>query len=367
MTNSAWPQLDPALIEPLSALRGHSAELDDASHWPSDSLAVLGEAGVLGWVIPREYGGGEFSGSGLLEGYLQLARECLVSTFVLTQRNAACQRIAMSENEPLKAELLPRLVSSDVFATVGISHLTTSRQHLSRPAVEVKIEGSRLQLDGVVPWVTGAGQADWVLTGGTCEDGNQVLVVLPMDTPGISVLPTQALLALDSSQTASIRLEGVSLDASQLVAGPVPGVMQSGGRGGTGSLGTSALAVGAATACLDRLAWEAEKRVDLCEVLEPLTRERDAVVSDLLTAAGETSVSESPELSNESLRQRSNSLVLRAAQTYLAASKGAGFTASHPAARAVRESMFFLVWSCPQAVIAANLREFAGVLDGPGC
>jgi len=367
VTNSAWPQLDPALIEPLSALRGHSAELDDASHWPSDSLAVLGEAGVLGWVIPREYGGGEFSGAGLVEGYLQLARECLVSTFVLTQRNAACQRIAMSDNEALKAKLLPQLVTSDVFATVGISHLTTSRQHLSRPAVQVAIEGTRLQLDGVVPWVTGAGRADWVLTGGTCEDGRQVLVVLPMDTPGISVLPAQELLALDSSQTASIRLERVSLDESMLVAGPLEGVMQSGGRGGTGSLGTSALAVGAASASLDRLADEALQRPELGEVLAPLSAERNTLVGDLLAAAGEMSGSESPELTNESLRQRSNSLVLRCAQAYLAASKGAGFTASHPAARAVRESMFFLVWSCPQAVIAANLREFAGVFEGPGC
>ena len=77
--------------------------------------------------------------------------------------------------------------------------------------------------------------------------------------------------------------------------------------------------------------------------------------------------SQLPELTNESLRQRSNSLVLRAAQAYLAASKGAGFTASHAASRAVRESMFFLVWSCPQAVIEANLREFAGMTDGPSC
>jgi len=364
---SAWPDVDPELLEPLSALRGHSAELDDASNWPSSSLAILADAGVLGWVIPREYGGAEFSGGGLVEGYLQLARECLVTTFVLTQRNAACQRIAMSDNEALKAELLPRLVTADVFVTVGISHLTTSRQHLSRPAVQVTMEGTRLQLDGVVPWVTGAGRSDWVLTGGTGEDGRQVLVVLPMDTPGISVLPAQELLALDSSQTASIRLEGVSIDESMLVAGPVEGVMQSGGRGGTGSLGTSALAVGAATASLDRLASEAENRVELGEVLEPLTQERDKVVSDLLAAAGEMSESESPELSNESLRRRSNSLVLRSAQAYLAASKGAGFTASHPAARAVRESMFFLVWSCPQAVIAANLREFAGLFEGPGC
>jgi hypothetical protein len=57
--------------------------------------------------------------------------------------------------------------------------------------------------------------------------------------------------------------------------------------------------------------------------------------------------------------------VLRAAQSYLAASKGAGFVSGHPAERAVREAMFFLVWSCPQPVVSAALREFACVIgDG---
>jgi hypothetical protein len=41
--------------------------------------------------------------------------------------------------------------------------------------------------------------------------------------------------------------------------------------------------------------------------------------------------------------------VLRAGQAALTASKGAGFVAGHPAERLVRESMFFLVWSCPQS------------------
>ena len=364
---STWPQPDRTFEETLRVLRENSVSLDDASHWPSESLEVLGEAGVLGQVVPREYGGSEFSGPQLVEGYLQLSRACLPTTFVLTQRNAACQRFALSENESLKADLLPQLVGAGRFATVGISHLTTSRQHLSKPTVAVSIEGSRLVLDGMVPWVTGAGQADWVLTGGTCEDGAQVLVALPMDAEGITVMPAQDLLALDSSRTASIRLDGVSLDESLLVAGPIEGVMQTGGRGGTGSLGTSALALGAASESLDRLAGEALKRPELGEILDPLTTERDHVVGDLLAAAGEMSESQLPELTNESLRQRSNSLVLRAAQAYLAASKGAGFTASHPASRAVRESMFFLVWSCPQAVIEANLREFAGVTDGPSC
>ena len=64
-------------------------------------------------------------------------------------------------------------------------------------------------------------------------------------------------------------------------------------------------------------------------------------------------------MSSLEIRRRANSLVLRATQAQLAASKGAGFVAGHPAEREVREALFFLVWSCPQPVLSAALREFA--------
>jgi hypothetical protein len=69
-----------------------------------------------------------------------------------------------------------------------------------------------------------------------------------------------------------------------------------------------------------------------------------------------------PACSNDDLRQRANSLVLRATQASLAAAKGAGYVAGHPAGRWCREALFFLVWSCPQPVLAANLCELAGIL-----
>ena len=59
------------------------------------------------------------------------------------------------------------------------------------------------------------------------------------------------------------------------------------------------------------------------------------------------------------LRADANGLVVRAAQAALTASKGAGFVVGHPVERLVRESLFFLVWSCPQAVSDAVLCDLA--------
>ena len=64
---------------------------------------------------------------------------------------------------------------------------------------------------------------------------------------------------------------------------------------------------------------------------------------------------------NDELRAAANSIALRTTQAALAAAKGTGYVVGHPAGRWCREALFFLVWSCPQGVMAANLCELAGL------
>ncbi|MCH8831052.1 MAG: acyl-CoA/acyl-ACP dehydrogenase, partial [Planctomycetes bacterium] len=273
----------------------------------------------------------------------------------------ACQRIAGSDNDDLKRELLPDLAAGRLFATVGISHLTTSRQHLGKPAVRFERRGSQFVFNGTTPWVTGANRADQIVLGAEGDDGKQILAAIPTAGDGVTINEPPSLLALNASQTGSVDLCDVRIDASRLVAGPVEKVMKRATGGGTGSLNTSALAAGTTVGTLRRLKAEAEKRPDLEEIYDPLASELHRLTTDIERSIAATCDSESvgPVATAEEIRQRANSLVLRAAQAYLGAAKGAGFVRGHHAERAVREAMFFLVWSCPQPVLTAALREFA--------
>jgi alkylation response protein AidB-like acyl-CoA dehydrogenase len=343
--------------------RANAAAPEDA--WPGERLELLVEAGAMRAAIPVEFGGLGSSGPDLLGIYLALAEYCLLTTFVLTQRNGACQRLAGAENESLRAEWLPALARGERFATVGISHLTTSRQHLARPAVTADPAPGGFTLRGEIPWVTGAAHADVIVTGGTCLDGRQILVALRTAAAGVVMIEPPRMLALNGSRTGSVRLEEVFVPDSDLIAGPVENVMRRGSGGGTGSLTTSALAIGHAAAILRRLAAEAENRDDLRASCGQLADEHKALAADIARAALMSDAA--GELSNEAIRQRANSLALRSSQALLAASKGAGFLTGHPAERGVREAMFFLVWSCPRPVLNAQLAEFACTvgLSGP--
>lgn len=350
-------------LEPLCArLEELASGLSDVDDWPAHQLCLLAECRLLAWGLPYEYGGRPVTDVEMLAAYERLAAACLTTAFVLTQRNGACQRIAASANAELKAELLPDLCSGKSFATVGISHLTTSRQHLAKPAVAA-IEGNGdFVLTGIVPWVTGAPAAQHVVTGGTLADGRQVLLAVSASLPGVEIKEPMPLLALSASQTATVVFKEVRVPRRYLLFGPIEQVMKHSAGGGAGSLTTSALALGLTHNVLGRLAHEAQRRPDLVPIQQALEAEFSDAQIDLYAAAQGKSEQKLPPPA-ESLRQQANSLVLRAAQAYLAASKGAGFVVGHPAERAVREAMFFLVWSCPQPVVSAALREFACVID----
>jgi alkylation response protein AidB-like acyl-CoA dehydrogenase len=117
-------------------------------------------------------------------------------------------------------------------------------------------------------------------------------------------------------------------------------------------------------AAISRLEVEAAQRPDLVPIWQPLADECDAIEATIARAIAAGPGADDPALSSEAIRTRANSLALRSTQALLAASKGAGFVAGHFAERAVREAMFFLVWSCPAPVVAAALRELAGCASG---
>jgi alkylation response protein AidB-like acyl-CoA dehydrogenase len=348
----------PALDRLCHSLRNQAEELEKPGAWPAKQLQLCGEAGVFRWFMPSEHGGFGWSEEDQTRGYLRLSRACLTTTFVITQRMGAMRRIAGSDNQAARQRWLPGLLSGELSATVGISHLTTSRRHLGTPVMRAldKADDGSMILDGYCPWVTGGAHADGVVVGATCDDNTQVLAIVPSDQPGFTAGPGADLLALTASKTDRVDLNRVRIDPEMILAGPTPNVMASGAGAGTGGVQTSTLAIGLSGAACDFLAKQAEKRSELVAIAEQLGRDVQQMEQEVVAASGG---SLSCDLSE--LRGRANRLALRSTQAALTAAKGAGFVAGHPAGRWCREALFFLVWSCPQPVSQAHLCELAGI------
>src|SRR5262245_55759568 len=146
---------DPALLDLCAQLAARGPDLDRSGKWPAEQLQLCRGYGVYEWFLDPAWSGQGWNEEQVVRGYLALSAACLTTTFIITQRTGACRRIAGCENQTLKERLLPGLVSGEQFATVGISHLTTSRRHLGKPVLTATATEGGFRLDGMSPWVTG--------------------------------------------------------------------------------------------------------------------------------------------------------------------------------------------------------------------
>jgi alkylation response protein AidB-like acyl-CoA dehydrogenase len=183
---------DSALTKLCDRLAAAGADLDRSGRWPAEQLRWCGEAGVFEWFLDSGWGGQDWNDEQTVRGYLALAAACLTTTFILTQRTGACRRIAGCQNKVLKERLLPGLVSGQLFATVGISHLTTSRRHLGRPVLIAEETATGFRLEGLSPWVTGAAAADAIVIAATLTENGQptnreLLIAVPKEAAGLSI------------------------------------------------------------------------------------------------------------------------------------------------------------------------------------
>lgn len=351
--------IDDAFDGCLQILSQLAETADRTAVWPSDSWQALERAGVLQWEIDSSFGGSGVDGIDLLIGLERLAGACLTTCFLLSQRQAAIRRIADFATEAVHKELLIPLATGKQFATVGLSQLTTSRQH-GQPALIARTQADGFILEGTVPWVTGATRADHFVFGSNTDAGQQILFAVPAASRGLSVRPPFDLMALQGSMTAEVVLDGVHVESRWLLAGPTERVLTS-RRGGAGGLETSCLALGLAGAAVDYLADEMKHRPELGEIVASLEAERSAVRQEMHRLAIEGGDADA----TAALRTNANALVSRATQAALMTAKGAGFIHGHPAQRWARQALFFLVWSCPRPTVLATLAQLASSCESP--
>ena len=377
------------MIKPLASLVGHRAEeiinrvvgVTSSDHWLLDlrkgagkltaatdfPLSTIRQCAAVETAISDDSGA-------LLEFYVWLASGCLTTAFVMTQRSAALRRIETSENEFARSMLLESIQSGITFATVGISHLTTSRRHLKQPPLRATQVTGGWILNGFSPWVTGGHFSDWLVVGAVEDDAksgdsestqpNELLFSIARNRAGVIVEPSSDLMALNASSTGPVRFEQVAADYGDLLHGPIANVMEAsslnatpgtttGTGSGPGGLQTSALAIGHAAQAIDYLLKESQLREDIRIVAEGLQK-RWTVVFDELSQMNNGLGPRDPA----ALRKKANDLALNSTHAALAAAKGAGFANSHDVGRWCREALFFLVWSCPQSVVQAHLCSF---------
>jgi alkylation response protein AidB-like acyl-CoA dehydrogenase len=334
----------------LQDIHRRAQEYDISGDWPTTDIQALDACGAMRWSVPKQFGGDELPPLELHLRYEELATASVATALILTQRDSAVGLVAASEGAPKRSTMLGRFAENKHFTTVGIAQLTTSHQR-GAPALRAKRSGNGYQLDGVIPWCTGAAMAHFIVAGAVLDDGQQILFLMEPHLSGVTIEPVMQLVALRSTFTTSLRLKNVMLDDRWLLRGPSPsGVL---GRRNSLTLGQTFLAMGLTRAAMDLIAAHDSDRARaaLSRFDEQLRETRDEVLE--LSQPGRE---DAAAAANARVRGACNDLALRAAHTAVTLYKGTALLADHPAQRLAREALFLLVWSCPNPVIDCTVE-----------
>lgn len=203
-----------------SELIGAEAELDSLAPHPLAYQERFPDTGLANWWVGKEHGGLGMSLEDGVRMVSELAYGDAGAAFTLFIPVLTTRLVEWYGSEELQERYLRPLVASNgVCATLGSEHAAGSE--LARIATTVRREGDELVLDGQKAYSTNADLAQFLVVVARAADqpSGYLAVLVPRDTPGITVDKRWDVVGLRSSATYQVSLSGVRVPASHALRG----------------------------------------------------------------------------------------------------------------------------------------------------
>jgi len=129
-------------------------EWDEAQTFPVDAMKGLGALGLLGVLVPEEFGGSGLSYLEYVTAIVELARVDPSVALSMAAHNSLCTgHILGHGNEEQKRKYLPKLATGEWIGAWGLTEANTGSDAL-RMKVTAKREGDFWVLNGAKNWIT---------------------------------------------------------------------------------------------------------------------------------------------------------------------------------------------------------------------
>ena len=194
-------------------------EWEAAGMFPAHELfKKLGDAGFLGVTKPPDYGGMglDYSYGMVLAEELGHVRCGGVPMAIGVQTDMCTPALARWGSDELRREFLAPAIAGETVGCIGVSEIGAGSDVASIKTTAVT-DGEDYVINGGKMWITNGVQADWICLLANTGDGpvhhNKSLIVVPMDSPGVTVARKLDKLGMRSSDTAQIFFEDVRVPA----------------------------------------------------------------------------------------------------------------------------------------------------------
>ncbi len=201
----------------------HVDEWEAAEMFPAHQVfKQLGGLGLLGLTKPTDCGG-----MGLDYSYSVVMAEALgditcgaVPMAIGVQTDMATPALARFGSDALKREFLTPAIAGDMVACIGVSE-PGAGSDVAQVKTSARKAGGDYVINGAKMWITNSLQADWMCLLANTSEGaahrNKSLIVVPMNTPGITVAKKIRKIGMMASDTGLIHFDDVRVPQANRV------------------------------------------------------------------------------------------------------------------------------------------------------
>jgi alkylation response protein AidB-like acyl-CoA dehydrogenase len=192
-------------------IRPNIMEWDEAQTFPLDTFKEMGKLGLLGVLVPEEYGGAGFGYFEYVTAIVELSKVCGSVGLSMAAHNSLCTgHIMYFGNEEQKKRWLPKLATGEWIGAWGLTEANTGSDAMRMQCV-AKEDGDFWVLNGTKNWITHGitGNVAVVLarTGDLLDSNGITAFVVERGTPGFSGGKKENKLGMRASETAELIFE----------------------------------------------------------------------------------------------------------------------------------------------------------------
>jgi citronellyl-CoA dehydrogenase len=193
----------------------HVDEWEEAGIFPAHEVfKKMGDLGFLGLCKPVEYGG-----LGLDYSYSVVMAEALgriqcggIPMAIGVQTDMCTPALARFGSDALRREFLVPAIAGDQVGCIGVSE-ASGGSDVAAVRTTARRDGGDYVINGSKMWITNSLQADWVCLLANTSDGaphrNKTLIIVPMQTKGVSIAKKIRKIGMNSSDTGLIYFDDV--------------------------------------------------------------------------------------------------------------------------------------------------------------
>lgn len=245
-------------------IRPNVMQWDEEQFFPVDLFKKLGELGLMGVLVPEEFGGSGFGYHEYVTVIVEIAKVCGSIGLSLAAHNSLCTgHILAFANDEQKHRWLPKLATAEWIGAWGLTEANTGSDALGMNTTAV-LDGDYYVINGSKNWITHGKSGNiavvMVRTGEKGDSHGISAIVIEKGTPGFTHGKKENKLGMRASETTELIFDNCRVPKQNLLGMQGEGFKQAMKVLDGGRISIAALSLGIAKGAFEAAVKYAKER-----------------------------------------------------------------------------------------------------------